>query len=199
MRAFVVILCAILIGSCTTEEKSRPLKKDQIKGLILSDQVVYDTHIVSQEGLDDDWYENLSASKRQEFVSNILKGIKESKLTAYRGILGMPSNSKETAINYEELSALISDTLVINFEDTITGGTTAKFYVINNDNIYQWIDRVSFCEKWVWDEKNLKLHKEVKGLALAKKVVNEFNEVKGYERLFWVWFEEGVDLKGIEG
>ncbi|MCI5057498.1 MAG: hypothetical protein MRY83_15385 [Flavobacteriales bacterium] len=197
MLRILILIFIIGLYSCERREQKGQSLEHSRDIPVLINQIIHDVHITSHEGLDDDWYENLPMFEKEKLVSDILRGIELGKINAYDGPIGMPTNDDEYLMSYAEVIGMISDTLVINTTDSATDSTTARFYIINTENTYQWIDRITFCERWFWDEKGFKMEKEVFGLALSRRVVNDFGDVLGYKRLFWVWFKD-VDLKGIE-
>lgn len=192
-------LALLAVVSCTPpcpEQQIASITNDADSANLISKRVIYEAYIKSHEGDDNDWYENIPTEKRAKFIDAILNAVKEGKLKAYTGEIGMPSNTKENELSTTQVMSLLTDTITTFTEDPdnrelIQTIATAE---VTGENF----SRITFVEEWYFDELSLNIEKKVVGMGFPIEVFNEQGDFMGYTRLFWVWFDDAIDLSDIE-
>ena len=176
-KVIFLFFCGLLISACNNsnhEEYSIGIAEKSLS----ADDIVYESHIISHEGDDGDWYENLPEEKRKNFITTLLELIRQEKVNAYKTSLGEPTQLPEYLISYKDVLDLLRDTVIIQGE--------VKQVPFN----IQKLSQITFVENWKFDAEKLVFHKQVKGLAISKEVYNDEGLFMGYSRLFWVWFNK---------
>ena len=180
----------LLLLSCEPQAIRNPIQTAPIDRLgdLIHDQVIYESTIISHEGDDNDWYENIPRARRKVFVNGILDAVKSGRLKAYRHPVGLPVKSAEFELSVKQVNALLMDTIAQVIVDPETGEENEKTVV--REITYDDIMRLTFVEEWYFDEPSLQMSKRVNGIALAYPFLNEYGEFIGYRRLFWVWLND---------
>lgn len=118
-------------------------------------------------------------------VDAIFDAIYEGRVTPYDFITDDP-------LTVEDVKAIESSIDTIYIEDFETGEMEMK--VVENELRRDEITKVFFKEDWYFDKVNFKMEKKVIGISLAIENYDKNGNLRGYQPLFIIYFDERYPL-----
>ncbi len=162
----VIIVIAVLTlfsNSCskdTSKDRSRKIPENTANYTTIADTIIYDV-VIKNPDINDKWTERcLSKLEKDILVDRIFEAIYNNDLIPYDFFEG-----KKLSIN--EIKELEK----------------------KEEFSREQIAKVQFEEIWYFDQKNLKMTKEVYSIMLAYEIYNSYGEIKGYKPAFKVFFK----------
>lgn len=131
---------------------------------------------------DETW---LGKIDQKKLVDAIYDAIYEGRVTPYDFITDDP-------LTIEDVKAIESSIDTIYIEDFETDEIEMK--VVEDELRRDEITKVFFKEDWYFDKVNFKMEKKVIGIALAIENYDKNGNLRGYEPLFIVYFDERYPL-----
>jgi len=179
-----LILSVTIMVSCSQE----PAPDDKGTGEQSPSSVMLIAEGFRSEGLiifpeeDETW---LGKIDQKMLVDAIFDAIYEGRVTPYDFITDDP-------LSIEDVRAIESSIDTIYTEDFETGEIEMK--VVEDELRRDEITKVFVKEDWYFDAVNFKIEKKVIGISLAIENYDESGNMRGYEPLFIVYFDERYPL-----
>jgi hypothetical protein len=172
-RTTLLILCGTLLFGCTNKPE---------KSNIVTERIQYDVTIKNPEADTDWWVQNIEGRKRQELVANMIEAAMGGKLKLYDYF-----NQKE--LSKAEVSNIFKKTDTISVESP-----NPPYQLINKAMVRELkpgdITRVRFLEEWSMNKGTLEMQKRVIGICPLLENYSETGEFRGFQPLFWVFFDK---------
>lgn len=163
---FIIALISALIlfsYACSNDsasDESKMRPESTTNFTTIADTIIYDV-VIKNPDINDKWTEQcLSKLEKEILIDRIFEAIYDNELIPFDFFEG------------EKLS--ISDIKELEKREEFSREKIAK---------------VQFEEIWYFDEKSLKMTKEVYSIMLAYEIYNSFGEIKGYKPAFKVYFK----------
>ncbi len=168
MLAFSMIL---LFTQCEQEaEDTRTL---------ITKKIQYDVPVVNVDASYDWWIENIEGADREALLKNIFERVLSGDVQAY--------DYFNKALSVKQVNSIMADTIAQTLKRTTEPYEEYDTIIIRNIE-YTDVEIIRFLEEWKYDEKSLKIDKEILGICPVIKVL--VGEEILTRPLFWVYFEE---------
>ncbi len=123
---------------------------------------------------------------QEKLVNIVFDAIYEGRVTPYDFVTG-------DALGIEKIKAIESSIDTIYTEDIVTGEVEMK--IVEDGLRRDEITKVFLKEDWYFDEVHFRMEKKVTGISLAIENYDEKGNVRGYEPLFTVYFDDAFSLR----
>jgi gliding motility associated protien GldN len=125
----------------------------------------------------------------QMFINILLKGIKDSIITAFSA----DNDRFTTPMTIQEIGSLLvgkPDTIkVVDWVADPTGGTMKDSVVINEFNPLD-VEKYRIKEEWVFDKESSRLFVRILGIAPLKNIKNEDGSLRAVSPIFWIYYPD---------
>jgi len=169
----VLIILVLIKASCSG------LEKDQST---ITQRIQYDVTIKSPDPDLDWWVQNIEGMRRETLINDLLEVAYQGKVNAYDPFL----LSKMHPEQVQSIGSR-SDTFRLQRPEP-----PYEYYdtVINQRLSIHEITRIRFLEEWNLNRKNMKISKEVLGIAPMLESYDKNGVLRGYQPMFWIFFDQ---------
>lgn len=154
---------------------------------VVTERIQYDVTIKNKEADSDWWLQNIEGQKREALIANIIRTASSGKLKLYDYF-----TNKE--LSKQDIAAIFKKTDTISVENPNPPYETHDTMMVHQLKPGD-ITRIRFMEEWKMNRKTLEFTKEVKGICPMLESYSETGEFRGYQPLFWVFFDK--DYPGV--
>jgi hypothetical protein len=178
--AGIAMICiSLALCSCQNEENN-----EKTNGQVITEKIEYPVFIKDPYELDNGewWKENIETSKRLDFVKILFDWAYSGDVKAYDYL-----TNKELTL--EEVKQIGNNTDTIRIAD-INPPYEEKDTTIQNKLDFNLIHKIKFMEEWSLNIQNHSINKRIIGVAPALTIYGDSNEIKGYQPLFWLYFDK---------
>jgi hypothetical protein len=175
------ILTLLFLSGCTNKSGQES---------IVTDRIQYDVTIKNKEADADWWVQNIEGRKRESLLTDIFEGVQGGKIKIY-------DYFSDKELSKAEIAAIFRKTDTISVESP-----NPPYQLVDTVMVHELksadITRLRFLEEWSMDKKTLQIKKKVKGICPLLENYSETGELRGYQPLFWVFFDDAypAELKG---
>jgi len=175
------ILVSLILSGCANKSGN---------DTIVTERIQYDVTIKNREADADWWVQNIEGSKRESMVADIITAASGGKLKLYDYF-----TNKE--LSKTEVKAIFKKTDTISVESP-----NPPYQLVDSVMVRELksgdITRLRFLEEWSMDKQTLEVKKQVIGICPLLESYSETGELRGYQPLFWVFFDAAYPaaLKG---
>jgi hypothetical protein len=177
-----LLFFALILASCGTQESRST--KDMI---FITERIQYPVFIKNPYPEEADWWrENIEGQAREKFVNRIFDAAYSGKYRVF--------DYFNNPVSAEEIKAMGSKT------DTVRANRPYPPYdefdtVVTASLDKKLIHRIMFMEEWYIHPEKFEISKKVVGICPTLTVYADSNELKGYQPLFWIYFDEKYPAK----
>lgn len=139
---------------------NRPARKDVPTGNSFG-KIIYDTYIVNRDSTDSWGDECLSAFSRKAMIDKLFDAISSGKITPYDYFTG----------------------------EKIPAGQISKMET-DGEFSRDKISKIQFEERWIWDDENVEMRKEIISMTIAYEVYNNTGVSRGQKPVFKLIFRK---------
>ncbi len=147
----------------------------------VTSKIVYDVIIQNKED-DASWFKNnIEKSSRINYCSKLLDKVKNKDLKAY-DILTLNEIPHKKIMDILERTDSIMQQKVEPPYEWVTNVVTTK---VEPENIV----KIRFMESWYLDKKSMQFQKMIHAIAPLQEKYSESGQFRGYQPLFWIFFD----------
>lgn len=148
----------------------------------MTERIQYDVTIKNKDSDADWWVQNIEGRNREVLIADIINAASSGKLKLYDYFSDKELSKEEIALIFKK-----TDTISVeNPNPPYQSHDTVLVRQLKPDDI----SRIRFMEEWKMDSKTLHFTKEVKGICPLLENYSETGEFRGYQPLFWVFFDK---------
>ncbi|MBM3404429.1 MAG: hypothetical protein FJY10_06020 [Bacteroidetes bacterium] len=175
---FLLVLLLIFDG-CGKKEESR-------EGSLITKRIQYDVDIKSPDPDLDWWVQNIEGEKRETFIRGLLEKAYSGKYRMYNYFNNplTAGQAKKIGVRRDSVKLQRSDPPYEEY-DTLVVKTLEPHE----------ITRIRFLEEWYFDAGSGEITKKILGVAPMIRSYDDFGEFRGFELLFWMYYDPDYPLK----
>jgi hypothetical protein len=170
---FVVIILVLATAACSEPDAELST---------ITQRIQYDVTIKSPDPGLDWWVQNIEGMRREALVNDLLEAAYKGKIRAYDPFL-------LSKLSPDQVQSIGSRNDTIRIQRPEPPYEYFDTVITQRLNIHD-ITRLRFLEEWNLNEKNMKISKEVHGIAPMLESYDKNGILRGYQPMFWIFFDQ---------